>query len=303
MRTEQQIFDALVELCKSPGYAHAIAYLCLRDNTVAFRDEMTAADMQHMFTDERLSRTEIATLIGLLVRVPVDYAKPEFDALQRYADSTDALLAELHQSMSREGMATHDWVELAEKGGNPFANGAAMREPIFYGGESAYSFQYRDLSVRKYGADSTWLKANRGFTPDVARNIGCALERLQNAKIVHCRNEAQHANSPEAWTFLSIYQFSVEELVNESGHKREDVEAVLAAFSLPADNRNESFQSLHDFNVTNACPILRVGDGTFILFQAYSLMEALYESPFYWMTADVSGGVKASLDGGAKLSR
>ncbi len=32
MRSEQTIFDDLAKLCSLPGYVHAIAYLCFRDN-------------------------------------------------------------------------------------------------------------------------------------------------------------------------------------------------------------------------------------------------------------------------------
>ena len=32
MQPEQVVFDELAELCVSPGYVHAIAYPCYRDN-------------------------------------------------------------------------------------------------------------------------------------------------------------------------------------------------------------------------------------------------------------------------------
>ena len=38
----------------------------------------------------------------------------------------------------------------------------------------------------------------------------------------------------------------------------------------------------------NAYPILKVSDDDFIVFQKYSLFEALYETPFYWMNEDLS---------------
>jgi len=34
MRPEQEIFDELAKVCSSPGYIHAIAYLCFRDNMI-----------------------------------------------------------------------------------------------------------------------------------------------------------------------------------------------------------------------------------------------------------------------------
>lgn len=51
--------------------------------------------------------------------------------------------------MSAEFWAGIDPAKIADKDFNPFTNGAALREPIFYGGESAYSFQYRDFSPAK----------------------------------------------------------------------------------------------------------------------------------------------------------
>src|SRR5206468_734745 len=39
-------------------------------------------------------------------------------------------------------------------------------------------------------------------------------------------------------------------------------------------------------NVANALPLLPTGNEQFILFHIYSLVEALYEAPFYWMCAD-----------------
>jgi hypothetical protein len=63
-----------------------------------------------------------------------------------------------------------------------------MREPIFYGGESAYSFQCRDLSPRKYANDDEWLKANKGFSIRTARNIVYAIGKLQNEKAIPMLN-------------------------------------------------------------------------------------------------------------------
>jgi hypothetical protein len=75
-RTEQEIFDELAALCASQGYAHAIAFLCFRDNIVGYKDELRGEDYAKLFSLERLIRTEISTLIGLMARAPIDYALP-----------------------------------------------------------------------------------------------------------------------------------------------------------------------------------------------------------------------------------
>lgn len=170
MREEQEIFDDLAKICASPGYAHAIAYLCFRDNMVGYEGEMTAEDMQHLFSMDRLVRTEISTLIGLLIKGKINYSLPTPVVMQNYLEKTEALLQEMHNSMS---------AKLAE---NPLTSGAALREPIFYGGESAYTFQYRDLAIKKYANDDAWLITNKGFSIQQASNVVRAVSEIQNKK-------------------------------------------------------------------------------------------------------------------------
>ncbi|MCH8074045.1 MAG: hypothetical protein IIA09_19105 [Proteobacteria bacterium] len=184
MRKEQDIFDDLTQLCSSPGYAHAIAYLCFRDNTVGYAEEMKAEDMQHLFSMTRLIRTEISTLIGLLIKEEVDYALSASSVMQQYLDKTEALLEELHNSMSAPMFDGLDPKKVAEEGSNPFTSGEALREPIFYGGESAYSFQYRDLSPKKYANDDEWLEANKGFSIRTARDVVYAVQTVQNERLI-----------------------------------------------------------------------------------------------------------------------
>ena len=183
MRSEQVIFDDLAMLCTSPGYVHAIACVCVRDGVIQYESQMTAEDMRHLFSMTRLIITEISTLIGLLIKKDVDYALPAAGILQQYLERTDALLEELHRAIGENIFAGLNPVEFFEKGVNPFTKGEALREPIFYSGESAYSFQYRDFSPRKYGADDEWLKSNKGFTIQTARDVVEALRHVQASRL------------------------------------------------------------------------------------------------------------------------
>ncbi len=73
-RPESTVFAELAELCQSSGYAHAIAYFCWRDNIIRYDGEgLKPGDVEHMHSGERLVRTEISTLIGLMVRQPIDW--------------------------------------------------------------------------------------------------------------------------------------------------------------------------------------------------------------------------------------
>ena len=75
-RSEQEIFADLAALCVRAGYVHALAHLCFRDNIILYAGQMTEADMREMFSPSRLIRTEINTLIGLMVKADIDWALP-----------------------------------------------------------------------------------------------------------------------------------------------------------------------------------------------------------------------------------
>jgi hypothetical protein len=287
MRKEQEIFDELATLCTSSGYVHAIAYFCFRDSMVAYGEEMTAQDMQRLFSPEHLVRTEISTLIGLLITKDIDFALPTSAVIQQYITRTDELLEELHRAIAAEIFDGLDIKEVVESGLDPFNRGAAFREPIFYGGESAYWFQYRDLSTRKYAADDEWIKINKGFSIQAARDVVGALGRLQDEQLSAIMR-AFGLSSPDKWSCLPGFSFTIDELSRVAGIDSSTVEKVLAAFTLPHEEKNKNFRTLHDFNIATATPVIRALDRSFVLFQRYSIAEALYDSPFYWMSGDGS---------------
>lgn len=285
MRPEQEIFGELANLCASPGYVHAIAYFCSRDNMIHYSGEMKAEDMQHLFSQSRLIRTEISTLIGLMLKSPIHYPIPAPPVLEKYIKSTEALLEEIHHAMSAPFWQDIDPAKIAKEGFNPFTNGAALREPIFYGGESAYSFQYRDFSPAKYANDDPWLVANKGFSIHDARNVVFAISRLQNEKSISAMR-AMRGTPQETWTFLPGNTFSSQEVADYGHIDPTIVDRVLSAFAGPPGANNQQFKALNDFNIANASPLIRMPDGTYLLFHIYSLVEALYEAPFYWMGTD-----------------
>src|SRR3569832_2389562 len=99
-RTEPEIFDDLGTLCASQGFVHALAFLCFRDNYVLYRDTVTAEDFSHLSSFVALIRSELSTLLGLLVRQPISYELPSADVISTYVVRAETLLEELHASMS-----------------------------------------------------------------------------------------------------------------------------------------------------------------------------------------------------------
>jgi hypothetical protein len=168
---------------------------------------------------------------------------------------------------------------------NPLTQGAFLREAIFYGGESAYLFQYRDLSVPKYSADNKWLINNKGFSIDDARTVVTSIIDLQNEKLSTTLSNLRE-KPVQQWTILPAFTFSSTEIALKSELPLIIVRNVLAVFTCPDNERNLGFRTISDFNITNALPLLPIGDYEYLCFQGYSIAEALYESPFYWMIED-----------------
>ncbi|MCZ3378432.1 SEC-C metal-binding domain-containing protein [Rhizobium sp. AG207R] len=285
-RKEAEVFSELASLCVSPGYIHAIAYFCFRDNLIKYSGQLGVKDMGSHYEGSSLLRSEISTLIGLMARSPIVVDIPAPRIFQSYIERTDELMKELHHSMMAEAFFSgKDWHALFAAGRDPFQDGAAMREPIFYGGESAYNFQYEALTQLKYEADDGWLVKMRGFRIADALAVTKAIGDFHLRRLSLLRREMR-TQTPDQWTFLPAFAFTTEDIATSSGVEIPTIEAVLSSFRFGSNERNEPFAGLSEFNETNVRPILHLGDGTYVLLQHYQLQESLYESPFFWMMAD-----------------
>jgi len=287
-RNESEIFDDLANLCTSSGYAHAIAYFCFRDNTLRFNGKnVSIQDVLKQFSSNRLVRTEVSILIGLMYTKEIDLSIPEPHIIQGYIDKTESLLKEIHDSMMLPVMSDLFSKVSKEKDFNPFKNGSALREAIFYGGESAYDFQYLELSIKKYSKDNDWFVNNKGYSINEACKVVSAITDFQINKINQIFQDLINKD-PRDWSILPAFIFNAEEISDVSGIHSVIVKSVIESFTAPTSNRNESFLAIDDFNLTNAYPIIRIEDSIYLLFQSYSLMEALYETPFFWFNDDNS---------------
>lgn len=282
-RNESEIFSELAMLCIKPGYVHAIAYFCFRDNTIKYSGTMNTDDVLQQFSMDRLVRTEISTLIGLTCKSNLDLDIPSPDIIQEYIDKTELLLKEIHQSMIPPMEVMFDPSKIGDQSFNPFKNGSVLRESIFYGGEGAYNFQYRDLSEIKYEKDDDWFIENKGFSIQQATEVFTSVQLLQNEKINDTMRGLANLD-PSKWSFLDAFKFTAEELSASSNIEVNIVKKVIDAFV--SQDEMDAFESLDDFNPKNAYPIIELPDQEYLLFQNYSLMEALYETPFFWFNSD-----------------
>jgi hypothetical protein len=274
--------EELGRLCVSPGYIQALAFICFNDNVVGIGNELSGEDLLKLHSWDRLIRTEIIILVGLMVKHPIDFTLPEAATTQKYVEETRRLMKALHKTMSGPVLDQFTPEKLKDPSFNPFAYGSALREPIFYSGEAAYAFQFRDLAIPKYVADDAWLKQYKGFSIEEARRVVQTFTEAQNRNLAKLL-EILRQRHPSQWSVLDGFSVTPHEIAHLGGFDVQVVRNVLSAFALPDGDRNAQFQSPHDFNVCTATPLLKRGHDTFILFSHQNLMQSLYESPFYWM--------------------
>lgn len=281
-RSETGIFAELEALCASPGFIHAIAYICMRDNMIKYTGEMSPEDMANLYGLERLVRNEVNVLVGLLIKNEIDYSRPAGETLEHYVKQAEALLEEIHRAMLAPVIAT-----ISENLSFPdiaLNSGIVLREAIFYGGESAYMFQYRDFAPQRYGQDDAWMIANKGFTVGEAASVVKAVGKLRNEKSTVAFRAAK--NNPDACgNFLPSHEFNAVEVARIAGVPEDLADRVLSAFALPVGERNEKFKAIDDRNSASIFPLIRCGK-RYILFNIFDLSEVLYQAPYFWMLKD-----------------
>lgn len=283
-RTEREIFDDLVELCSRPGYVHAVAYLCFRDNVIRYRKDVTGDDFAKMRSFERLIRNEINALIGCMVKAELDWSLPDPAEMTELIELSDSLLAEYHDRMTADayrGMSA----EAIQSGFDPMSTGEALREAVFYAAESAYVFQFRDMACERYAHDGDWLFEKKGYSPIDAREICRALFDSQNQILASVLGEMRKKH-PSEWTVLEGFRLDIDDIASRCGKTTEEVAKFLSAFTYQSEKGHKDYSQIDDFNEVAVTPILQAPNGAQYLFQYYPLVEACYDSPFYWFSED-----------------
>ncbi|WP_109078365.1 SEC-C metal-binding domain-containing protein [Aggregatibacter kilianii] len=290
-RDEKIIFEELEELCQQPGYAHIIAYFCFRDNSLfAESDDITKDDILKQYNLYRLLRSEISLLIGLMTKNILNFTLPEPELFQNLIIKTEELLQELHTSMIKPFDILKDLKsidDIQKKFQDYLKSGTFLREPMFYGGESAYHFQYREFSKLKYSKDNDWFIKNKGYSVEELYQVIKVLENIQSEKVNGVLTNFHNKDSKYC-SVLDGYKFSIEDISSRVNINNSVIGKIIDSFTLSQNVQVSNFNSIGSFNPTNAYPIISLGNGSYLLFQYYSLVEALYETPFFWFNSDLN---------------
>ncbi|MFT2089547.1 NERD domain-containing protein [Paraglaciecola sp. 2405UD69-4] len=281
IRTEDEIFNELENLCSTDSFIHVIALFCFKDTFIHTAGEgLTAETLSQQFDKSRLSRTELSSIIGLMCKSNVSLDPLPRDELEECASKIWHLLEELHRSfLGPIDLSNFLTGNATEKSSQTHF----MREAIFYAGEGVYKHQYRDLAQIRYKKDAQWILDNKGFNFDDIAKVFGAIEALQINKVNILVNEAK---SLALDNYLPIFQFNVSELKNICDVEIEQIESIIEAFSSESNEGMDEFNSIDDFNYKNAFPILKLEVDSYVAFQSYSLLESQYESPFFWFNSD-----------------
>src|SRR5258708_22268748 len=101
VRNEKEFFDDFNTLCSSPGYIHVLAHISFRDNFISYDGKMTNEEMAASYVPDRTIRTEFSTLMGLMLKQPMDFSLPAPRDLHNFIEKTQALLKELHDCLNQ----------------------------------------------------------------------------------------------------------------------------------------------------------------------------------------------------------
>lgn len=280
MRTESEIFSDLANLASQNGFVYVLGWIVLNDNLSIYEGEMEVEDLDNLYTKDRLIRTEISTLAGLMAKNNISFACPTHEVFEDLVAQTYKLMNELHEAILSP---TKLDLKAIENKSLPDTS-KMLRESFFYDGENAYYFQFRDLVAKKYGADDNWFIENRHFSVyEYEAVIKATCQILQER--TELLREIISDSGINLERLLEIYTIKVSRVANLTELSNDTVENILQEFSIN-ENSNSSFTSINDFNEYNAKPLFEMEQGTYLLLQIYSITEAFYDSPFYWMLED-----------------
>ena len=229
-------------------------------------------------------------LLGLLVKHPIRLdAIPSEETIHEQAQRATELLEELHLFLSSPTLPSQvpaadnpDQVtEFLQKYEGWMNSGRGMVEPIFYGGQGAYAFQFLEMASKRYAADAQWIQQHKGASieafAEIANDLELhTLERLRGIKRGITLSE-------ECEAILSAMTFCLDDLPTTS---RQSIEHFITAFSFTPGDINQGFTTTAAYNAVHSRPVMALGNGLYCIPIFPNLSKAIYDNPYYWMIED-----------------
>lgn len=308
MMTEQQIFEELSTLCGEKGFIHTLVEIYFKDNYFQANQKgnFTTSKISEFQADrKKLNRNELNTLLALVVKHNPNFCHdevPKQEILDEYGIRVYKLLEDFHEIFRKKSIINmmENFSNLKENGdlqlkqqeSDWFLNENNIREAIFYSGDGVYDFQYQDLGYWKYINDNEWFIENKGFSVESAHFFIEAIFRINHKKIHNAINSKQTV-SIQSFTytkkdFIDLFEIYKKENYLPIDFLIDEIISFISAFSFKLDNLEDldKFQSFDDFNPLVAFPFIKLSEDKFLLLDLYTLSQAFYETPFFWLSSD-----------------
>ena len=284
-RTPEDIIAELELVCTLPGFFYTFCLMVARSLWT------TADEVADIDWDDRPNQQELSLLLGFLAKHTIDLNEVQTeDEVLDQASRASELLKELQLLLAVELLLREAHPEpnpqdqptgISKAFGDWVNSGRGMVEPIFYGGEGAYDFQFLEMASLRYAADNQWISENVGTSLETF--IGIA-ERLQSLMLQKLRRiEGSPPLQEMSKEVLSVMSFGIEDLPSINPRQFEDF---IERFSFTPGKVNKEFKGIADFNAVHSRPIVVVGEGRYCLPILPNLPKSIYESPYYWMLGD-----------------
>ena len=283
-REDTGTFADLEQLSQGSGFIYSFCLMVARCLW------MSTDDVAEINWTERPNQEELSLLLGLLVKHPIRMdAIPSEETILEQAQRASDLLKELHLSLSSptlpsSGLDADDpdrLTELLQKYEEWMDSGRGMVEPIFYGGQGAYAFQFLEMASKRYAGDEQWIQQHKGASIEAFVEIANILElhilkRLRGIKRGIALNE-------ECKAVLSAMTFGLDDLPSAN---RQSLEHFITAFSFAPGHINQEFNTTAEYNAVHSRPVMVLGGGQYCIPIFPNLPKAIYDSPYYWMIHD-----------------
>ena len=284
-RTPKEVLVELEQVCALSGFLYTFGLMVEQSLWV------TAEETADINWHDRPNQQELSLLFGLLAKHPLGLDEvPAEDEILDQASRAFELLKELQLSLvidwptselHPESNSQDQPAGISKTLGDWVNSGQGMVEPIFYGGEGAYDFQFLEMASLRYEADKQWFSENVGTSLQSFIDITKQLQSIILQR--HRRIKGPLTLLEMAKEFLSVVSFGIEDLPNTT---LKDFENFIRQFSFTPGDVNEEFEAIADFNEVHSQPVMSVGEGRYCIPIFQNLPKSIYESPYYWMIGD-----------------
>lgn len=274
IKNEKDLLVEMEKITSQAGYINTLTKLYLINNYVKVdksKDEtLENIYAGHEASSEYLMRNELAILYNSMCQSPIKLeSELQVDYENQYQKSLQ-LCEEIHEELSKEYF---------KKDGD---KSSEWREAFFYSAENIHTCQLINFFEKKYFKDNDWLIKNKGFSVQDVLKIIQAINGLLRLRLLNEQNFLKNFNISSL--IYNFFIFEIEKIKFHTGLSKRKCLNFFEAFTNKTKINN--YCKIDDFNDCKAYPFLKISNEKYYLPSFHLLLEALHDTPYYWMIED-----------------